>query len=221
MNYFRRSTWRSVAATLGLAYAVFVVSPVVAEAGGEQYYEQESHVHGLASLFIVLEGSQLLVELESPGMNLIGFEHVPRTEVQHQQVEKAEQQLMAGGGMFSFKGGQCQLLKADIKMVGMAAPQEERHESSESDGGHYLNHEDHEDHEDHEGHEVSKASTSEHSDVEAKYLFNCDKPETLLAIDVALFDEFSGLEELDAQWVVRSFQGGKTLSPAQSRIELQ
>ena len=37
--------------------------------------EQQAHVHGTAELFVVLDGNQLDIELRSPAMNLLGFEH--------------------------------------------------------------------------------------------------------------------------------------------------
>lgn len=212
MNYFRRSSWLSVAATFGLAGAAFIASPAMAEDHAEDYHVQESHVHGLASLFVVLEGRKLLVELESPAMSLVGFEHTPHNEAQHQQIEQTERQLAAVAKLFSFSGGQCQLLTADIDMAALEGDHEEGDHEAEHDGHHEATHDEHEEH---------KESEAEHSDVEAQYLFDCQQPETLMAINVVLFDVFPAVEELDAQWVVRSFQGGRTLNPESSRIELQ
>jgi len=213
MNNFKSSSWLSVAATLGLISSAFVAGPVMAEDHAEEHHVPESHVHGLASLFIVQEDRKLLLELESPAMNLVGFEHAPHNDAQHEHVEKTERQLAAGDKLFSFSGGQCQLLEADIEMAALEGDHEEEEDhEAEHDGHHEAAHEEHEEHE---------GSEAEHSDVEAKYLFNCQQPATLKAIDVTLFDVFPGVEELDAQWVVRSLQGGRTLSPESSRIELQ
>ena len=47
----------------------------------------DAHVHGEAELNIVFEGQELLIELESPSFNLVGFEHEPKTSDQHKLVE--------------------------------------------------------------------------------------------------------------------------------------
>jgi|GEM_PF-923631 len=191
MIKFRGLSWLSVAATLGLAGAVFIASPAMADDHAENHHVQESHVYGLASLFIVLEGEELLIELESPTINLLGFEHAVHSEERHQQVKKTHQRLAVANELFDFRGGKCQRVTADIDMA----------------------------HDEHN--EAHKEPEAEHSGVEAKYLSGCQQPEALAAIDVTLFKPFPAVQELDAQWVVRSHQDGKTLSPERSRIELQ
>ena len=41
----------------------------------------EVHVHGLGTLNLVLEGETLVVELDGPAANFVGFERAPRTAV--------------------------------------------------------------------------------------------------------------------------------------------
>lgn len=41
---------------------------------------EHAHEHGVAELRVALEGATLLVEFESPLSNLVGFEHVPRSD---------------------------------------------------------------------------------------------------------------------------------------------
>jgi len=212
MKVFGDLNWRVVVATLGLSGAVSCAGLVMAEDYVDDIHVQETHVHGQASLFIVLEAKKLLVELESPAMNLLGFEHTPHTEEQRQLVKKIQQQLVSVGQLLRLDGGQCQLLTADVEMAAMENDQEE----SDHDADH--EHHNEETHDEHEGHEEID---TQHFDIEAKYVFNCQQPATLMAIDVAIFNQFSGVEALTAQWVVRSFQGGKTLRPESSRIELQ
>lgn len=49
-----------------------------------------SHVHGDATLLMALDGDVLVIELESPLYNLLGFEHAPKTELQGKTLERAE-----------------------------------------------------------------------------------------------------------------------------------
>ena len=48
----------------------------------------DAHVHGEAEVNIVFEVQKLLVELENPSFNLVGFEHEPKTLEQKKLVEK-------------------------------------------------------------------------------------------------------------------------------------
>lgn len=176
---------------LSIFTATFFLS---ATASAEEYETQASHVHGVASLFIVQEGNELEVELTSPAMNLLGFEHSPGNEQQRRQVSRVSAQLHNVNQVVVFSGGQCQLLEVDIEMPAM-------------DVDHHTDHADH--------------SESGHSDVEVEYEFSCQKPETITALEVKLFEQFPALEEVDVQWIVNGQQGGKTLSPSDSRLELQ
>ena len=53
----------------------------------------DAHVHGEAELNIVFEGPELLIELESPSFNLVGFEHEPKSLDQHKLVENTIESL--------------------------------------------------------------------------------------------------------------------------------
>lgn len=55
----------------------------------EEHHDHMPHVHGAATLSIALEGNQLQMELDSPAINLVGFEHQPYNNQQRQSVEDA------------------------------------------------------------------------------------------------------------------------------------
>jgi hypothetical protein len=80
-------------AAAGLAVAlVLPASPVAAEG---------AHEHGVASLDVVLDESRLVISLDSPLDNLLGFEHAPRNEKQRSAVKKMEATLQAAD-LFGF-----------------------------------------------------------------------------------------------------------------------
>jgi len=62
----------------------------------------QSHTHGDASLAIVLDGSTMTVELDTPLYNLLGFEHAAETPSQKASVLKAESVLSKGSSLFVF-----------------------------------------------------------------------------------------------------------------------
>jgi hypothetical protein len=67
----------------------------------DQAHQEGAHVHGLAELNLVLEGEQLLMQLQSPAYNIVGFEHKPATQEEQQRLEHAMAQLRASETLFS------------------------------------------------------------------------------------------------------------------------
>jgi len=71
-----------------------------------QHNEVESHAaheHGVAELDIVLEDGQVQIELRSPAMNIVGFEHRPENKKQRQAV-KGSMQKLRHSKLFDFIG---------------------------------------------------------------------------------------------------------------------
>lgn len=161
----------------------------------EGYSEHGSHVHGLASLFVVQDGDELLVELESPGINLVGFEHQARTQAEQESIAELKRLLENEGRLISLNGGDCQLMHVETAMPGLDK--------------------DHDEHEHEHEHEVG------HGEVHAQYRFHCQQPKDLQAIELTLFKEFANLQEVKAQWIVGDRQGAATLSAENRLIELQ
>lgn len=59
-----------------------------------------AHEHGVAELNVVLDGTTLEIELHSPAMNLLGFEHPPTSEDDHRRIAVARQQLEQADTLF-------------------------------------------------------------------------------------------------------------------------
>jgi len=53
------------------------------------------HEHGTATLDVVLDGNRLLLELEGPLDNLVGFEHAPRSDIERSALRTMESSLRA------------------------------------------------------------------------------------------------------------------------------
>lgn len=75
-----------------------------------------AHRHGEGRLFVSIEGPQLIVRLESPLDNLLGFERAPRTPAERVAADRLRQRLTAGEGVLqpSTAAG-CQLTHANIE----------------------------------------------------------------------------------------------------------
>ena len=154
---------------------------------------QDAHVHGLSHLTIALESQTLLVEINSPLMDIVGFEGEPRTKVQKDSIERAKNKLRKFDNVLSFNGGSCLEKNIDVTL------------------GHDHSNE----------HSHSKSDHDTHSDISAVYEFSCSEPEELQEITVLLPDHFSRMEKIKAQWVTSNAQGQITLDKDKNTIKLR
>ncbi len=83
---------------LGLVAMSLLAYPTRAEDG---HRELGPHVHGHGTLNIAIEDKRVSMELEVPGMDIVGFEHAPSTDDQKAAVEKAKARLEKPLGVFS------------------------------------------------------------------------------------------------------------------------
>ena len=155
--------------------------------------EHAAHEHGVGQLNVVVEGDVLQLELVSPAMNIVGFEHKPETHRQELAVEEAVVILMKGEQVFILPAAaRCQLQEADVDTELLA------------DAGHD------------DGHEGET-----HADFDATYIFKCATPDRLQYVDVQLFSLFPGTGEIDAQVISSSGQSVVELGPQSVRLRLQ
>src|SRR3954469_21515167 len=54
-----------------------------------------AHEHGVARLDVAVEGTKIMVMLDTPLDNLVGFEHEPRNDAEHQKADAAVSRLKA------------------------------------------------------------------------------------------------------------------------------
>jgi len=140
----------------------------------------ESHSHGDASLAIVLEGSTVTVELDTPLYNLLGFEHIAETAKQKAAVQKAEFVLSNRSSLFAFNSqAGCELSDKTI-FVELGLDDHEDHEEDHDD-----------DHVDDDLHDET------HKDVTIQYDYKCSNPKALKNVTVNLFEYFENLTKLD------------------------
>ncbi len=164
-----------------------------------------AHVHGIAALDLALEGREVQVELDSPAVNILGFEHAPSSEADHAALDEAVASLQDGDRLFRFNedaGCRMEEVKLASELLdeqhgGHADRQPGEHLQEEQDGHGYEQ----------QGHEGEV-----HSDIEATYHFECDQPGKLTQLTVELFEAFPGTERLKVQYVIESKQGAAELT---------
>ena len=133
--------------------------------------ELGSHEHGSAFLNIAVDEGQVFLELETPWDNLVGFEHAPSTDEQHELVDNALALLNQPEQLFTFNGGGC--VADDIKVEnGMASG--DSHDDHHDEDAHGDEHDDHHDedghgdkHDDHHDEDAHGDKHDDHHDEDA------------------------------------------------------
>lgn len=102
-----------------LALLFVATSPLLAHEHGHDHahkrVEHGAHVHGQASLALVVEAQRVTLLLDSPLDNLLGFEHAPRSLKEKQAIEAMMQRLRQPENLFNFSpAAQCQPLQSEL-----------------------------------------------------------------------------------------------------------
>ena len=181
----------------------FALLPLVAAQAHEHGHDHDhehshdslgAHEHGVASLNAALDGNLLELQLESPAMNLVGFEHAAKSDADKAKVAAAKRELEQPITLFALNSGDCKATEVELESPLFG----------DADADH-----DH-DHHAHEG---------EHSDIHAHYRFECAKANELKQLDLAeLFKRFPATEKIQVQLIGPNGQQGVELTPAQPRL---
>lgn len=160
----------------------------------------EAHVHGAAKLEVAQEGPSLTVHLESPLINLFGFERAPRSAAERAVVQQAVARLRDGEAIFMMSPpAGCRLESVQLDFGALtpaftAASESAAKALPASDSG------------------------GEHADLDADYSFGCKTPAALHQIDVRLFEAFPGVMRVAVQLVTPKAQAGTTLTRDNSKL---
>jgi hypothetical protein len=165
-------------------------------AAAEQEHEQyAAHMHGEANLLVALEGDLLEIELDSPAINIVGFEHNPRDPGQEQIIQQAAAQLRQPDRLFTLPAA----AGCVVEGVELHFPQSET--PAAGDAG--------EDHPD-----------EAHQDIEARYRYRCTAAARLKQITLNLFDLFPATAEVEAQVISHGGQRQLELTKQRNTLEL-
>lgn len=95
--------------------ALIFASPMSAATEDELFEEHHAHEHGVAALDVAVEAAQLVLQFRSPAMNLLGFEHSPRSAQDNAAVSRALGWLRDPAAQFqpSTDAG-CRIVKSEV-----------------------------------------------------------------------------------------------------------
>jgi hypothetical protein len=179
---------------LALPFALLPLA--VAHAADEHDHEHGSlgaHEHGVGRLNAALDGKTLELELESPAMNLVGFEHVATSDADKAKVAAARAQLEQPLALFNLpKAAGCVVENQELEspLFGDKPDADDDHD---------------EDAKDEDGHEHHH----DHSEIHAHYQFTCATPAALKSLDLAnIFTRFPATQKIQVQLIGPSGQQG-------------
>ena len=205
-----------------------------------------AHVHGKVNLAIVVDGSTITIELESPMYNLVGFEHAPETDEQKAAIESAEYKLTDTAGLFlinSNAGCVPQPDTMDVKLGGDHSGEHDTHDAHEHEDHDHGDEHDHDethehgdntehdtlgnheqdDNDGHDGHdhEHHGEHASTHRDAFITYTFECANPANLSSINIGLMEQFPNITEMDVVFLSGNTQDLYSLTPTSTEINLR
>ncbi len=183
------------------ALAVVASAPARAE---EEHRELGPHVHGHGTLNIAVEDKRVSLELEVPGMDIVGFEHDATTDAQKAALEKANAQLAKPLEVFKVPAAAgCTVADTNI-----ALEAEHHHEGEEAD----HDHDEHADgdHDEHAG----------HKEFHVTYALDCKEPSSLTSITFDYFKMFAGAHDLTVNVVTAKAQSKYEVSRDKPELDL-
>lgn len=177
----------------------FALLPLAATQAQEHEHHHEhgslgAHEHGVARLNAALEGNTLELELESPAMNLVGFEHAASSDADKAKVAAARAELEKPLALFSLpETANCKVASQELESPLFG--------------------------DDHPHDEHAKGHDHAHSEVHAHYQFDCANPDALKGLDLAqLFKRFPATEKVQVQLIGPKGQQGAELSAANATL---
>lgn len=140
-----------------------------------------AHVHGMANLLVALEGDHLTITLDTPSINVVGFEHSARHEADRALLLDAQEKLLASDHVFTLTAAaQCRLESVDIASDQLSQLTEAGHGHDDNTG---------------------------HSEFVVAYHHHCENPTALNSLNIGAFQHFPGFEALSVQWIINGQQG--------------
>jgi len=190
----------------------------------------EKHVHGEAELFVAVENGQVLLELESPADNILGFEYAPKTQAQHKLLDSSLDKLRDYSHVIAFPKGACKQVNADVE-----SPFKEHHDEEHSEHKEHAHdkheehdeheehaHDEHEEHEKHEEHHDHGDSNDVHSGFHVTYTLQCDKNiQDAFTATVSAFEHFDGFAKIQVNWVTPNKQGSVITTPTKASVTIK
>ena len=178
---------------LAAAAALVLAVPLVAQA----QRELGAHRHGHGTVNLAIEGARVLIELEAPGADIVGFEHAPRSAAEREAVATATATLKAPLALFTLpEEAGCRVEKAEVELEGAGGHAGER------------------------GHGHGEAPTAGHTEFHAEYTLACTRPDAISTVAFPYFEAFPRAGALTVNVATRHGQARHEVTRDAPRAEL-
>ena len=177
---------------MAVAATILVLS--VAQGAAETERQLGPHQHGHGTLNLAVEGQTVQMEVEVPGVDIVGFEHKAQSAEDRAKIEAAEKTMSQPLTLFVFLGeAGCKVTAAKVSILGETNSDHDAHELDHHDDTEAKEHEA----EEHEG---------EHSEFHGEYALSCSNVAAITAISFPYFEVFPNSAELAVTLVTEKGQ---------------
>jgi len=150
-----------------------------------------AHEHGVVKLDVAVEGSRVLIEIDSPLDNLLGFERAPRTDAERDKAAAMVKKLQDAAALFRIDGSAgCTLAKVDLQSAPLQLGKK------------------------------PAASNDAHGDLEGSFEFKCKAGAKAAFLEVGLFEAFAQVKRIDLQVATPKGQMKATLRRPSTHVML-
>lgn len=193
--------------------AGLIFSLVLTSASAQQL---SAHVHGVARLEVIVQGTELSVSLLSPLDNWVGFEHAPRNAAQRAAIEKVRSDVSTKDLIAFNPEALCKLKRAEFEsglpnkppVSDSATPK--KGEQTKADGSAKKGK-----HADAHSHKAD-----EHAESEVNWEFHCERPDLLKELRLPLFKTYSRFAKIEAAAADADGQSAATLTAKTPMLRL-
>ena len=166
----------------GTLIAAIILGFTAFQASAESKRQMDAHQHGHGKLNLAVEGQTLQMELEVPGVDIVGFEHAARSASDQAKVKIGKKKLFEPLALFSLPtAAECKITSSSVMVEG----ENETRGSGHDAHGHSHDEKHHED-----------GDSESHSEFHAEYTFTCSNVNAITEIAFPYFDAFPNSEEL-------------------------
>lgn len=182
-----------------MAWPVALLTALLAALLGAPATAAGAHEHGVVKLDVAVDGQRLVIDMDSPLDNLLGFEHAPRNDAERARADALVKRLREAAALFRIDGGAgCTLAKVELQ----SAPLQLGSKPAAA------------------GTNTGARTADAHGDLEASFEFTCTAAAQARFVELGLFSAFAQVQRIDVQVATPKGQMKATLRRPATRVML-
>lgn len=178
-------------------------------AAADEHRELGPHEHGHGILNIAVEKNRVSMDLDVPGMDVVGFEHQPNTPEQKATAKRAEAALAEALSLFKMPDGAgCKVAEAKVSIEAEGA-----HDGAETKESAAKP-------TDEPAEKAAGGEPEGHNDYNVSYVLECEKPAAITTIQFGYFKAFEGAKALTVNVVSEKAQNSYEVTREKPLLDL-